>query len=165
MPSDRIAKLETYGAAYDELCTALARFPRGMWQYRSTVEAWTIHEIVVHIADSEANSFIRLRRLIAEPGQAVMAYDENAWARRLDYSSQDPEDALQLFRWLRYNSYLLARRQPEAAWANTIQHPENGLMTMDDWLGVYARHVSDHVAQMDHIFAEWQRRQTAQIRP
>jgi hypothetical protein len=29
-------------------------------------------------------------------------------------------------------------------------------MTMDDWLEVYARHVSDHVAQMERILAEWQ---------
>jgi hypothetical protein len=155
---DRQSKIETYGAAYDELSAAITRFPRDMWQYRSAVELWTVHEILVHIADSEANSFIRLRRLIAEPGQAVLAYDENVWARQLDYQSQSAADALQLFRWLRHNSYVLVKRLPAATWANTIQHPENGLMTMDDWLDVYARHVSDHIAQMDRIHLEWQSR-------
>ena len=155
MPSRR-EQLSRYGAAVDELAAAVQRYPREMWQYRSRVEDWTIHEIIVHIADSEANSYIRLRRFIAEPGQAVMAYDEMAWAKKLDYHAQSPEAALQLFRWLRGNSYELVKRVPEAAWANTIQHPENGTMTLDDWLEVYARHVSDHVAQMDRILAEWQ---------
>ncbi len=159
MSEDRQSRIKTYGAAYEELTAALERYPRDMWQYRSPAEAWTIHEIVVHIADSEANSFIRLRRLIAEPGQAVMAYDENAWAERLAYRSQSPDDALQLFRWLRHNSYLLVQSLPEATWAHTIMHPENGLMAMDDWLAVYARHISDHVAQMDRILADWRARQ------
>jgi DinB superfamily len=156
MPNDRQAKIDKYGAAYTHFGAALGRFPREMWRYRSHNEQWTIHEIVVHIADSEANRFVRLRRLIAEPGQAVTAYDENAWARRLNYESQSPADALQLFRWLRHNRHVLILSLPEAAWAHTIQQPENGLMSMNDWLEVYARHVSDHGAQMDRILAERQ---------
>jgi hypothetical protein len=163
MPDDRQTKIDAYGAAYDELTAAIAIFPREMWQYRSPAELWTIHEVLVHITDSEANSFIRLRRLIAEPGLPVMAYDENTWASRLDYHAQSPDDALALFRWLRHNSYMLVKSLPEAAWANTILHPENGPMTMDDWLTVYARHVSDHVAQMARIHAEWQAQHAAQV--
>jgi len=156
MSNDRQSKVATYGAAYGELTAAIAHFPRAMWQYRSPVELWTIHEVLVHITDSEANSFVRLRRLIADAGSGVMAYDENAWAQRLDYHGQSPDDALELFRWLRHNSYVLLKSLPEAAWTHTIQHPENGPMTMDDWLEVYARHITDHVAQMARIHAEWQ---------
>jgi hypothetical protein len=158
--TSRQEKLNRYGAAYDELVAAVDRYPRGMWQYRSQVEAWTVHEILVHIADSEANSFVRLRRFIAEPGKSVMAYDEMLWADRLEYEAQSPDEAMQLFRWLRHNSYELVKRQPPAVWANTIEHPENGTMTMDDWLDVYARHVTDHVEQMDRILAEWQAKQS-----
>ena len=165
MSNDRQDIIETYGAAYDELTAAIAHFPRDMWQYRSPVELWTIHEVLVHITDSEANSFIRLRRLIAEPGLTVMAYDENAWAERLDYQAQSPDDALALFRWLRHNSFQLVKSLPETAWANRIQHPENGPMTMDDWLDVYARHVTDHVAQMARIHAEWQSQRGGQHSP
>src|SRR5258706_13749655 len=109
MLSERQSKIETYGAAYDELKAAIAHFPREMWQYRSQVELWTIHEVLVHITDSEANSFVRLRRLIAEPGLTVTAYDENVWATRLDYHAQSPDDAMELFRWLRHNSYVLVK--------------------------------------------------------
>lgn len=154
--TDRQRLLQTYAGAYDELRAALQRFPRAMWQYRPAPDRWTIHEIVLHITDSEANSFVRGRRLIAEPGSTVMAYDEWQWARALDYHSQSPDVAVELFRWLRAASYLLIAHQPEPVWAHTIDHPENGTMTMDDWLETYARHVTDHVAQMEAVFADWQ---------
>src|SRR5687768_5591603 len=114
MNLERQRKLYTYEHAYGELREALQRFPREMWQFRPRPDGWTIHETIVHITDSEANSFVRCRRLIAEPGSSVMAYDENVWARGLDYHAQSTDDALELFRWLRHSSHALVAGQPEA---------------------------------------------------
>jgi RimJ/RimL family protein N-acetyltransferase len=152
---ERTAKIESYGAAYEELVEAIGWFPKEMWAFRPSAEAWTIHEIIVHITDSEANSYARCRRLIAEPGESVMAYDEMQWARALDYSAQSTADALELFKWLRRTSYNLIKDQPESVWANTVYHPENGVMTMDDWLDTYERHVREHVAQMLGVYHQW----------
>ncbi|HEX8229481.1 MAG TPA: DinB family protein [Chloroflexia bacterium] len=152
---DRSWQLEAYGNAYEQLTQALERYPREMWQYKSPVEDWSIHEVVVHITDSEANSYVRCRRLIAEPGEAVMAYDETRWTTALSYTDQSTEDALQLFKWLRNNTYKLIKDLPESTWSHSTYHPENGTMTMDDWLGVYTRHIPDHIEQMDRIYAEW----------
>ena len=157
--AERLQKIESYGQAYDKLFAWLSRFPREMWQYRPTPDRWTIHEIIVHIADSEANSYVRCRRLIAEPGSTVMAYDEMAWAYQLNYQAQSPEAAIELFRQLRAGSYELIKTLPETVWANTIVHPDNGVMTMDDWLDVYDRHVPDHIAQMQEVYAAWQAQQ------
>jgi hypothetical protein len=85
-----------------------------------------------------------------------MAYDEMRWAAALDYQAQSTEDALELFRWLRHNSHQLIKSLPEAVWANTVYHPDNGIMTMDDWLDVYTRHVPEHLAQMQTVYAAWQ---------
>ncbi len=155
MHPDRQRKLLTYANAYDELTAALERFPREMWQFRPAPDGWTIHETIIHITDSEANSFVRCRRLVAEPGSTVMGYDENVWLRRLDYHAQSTDDALALFRWLRGNSYKLIAHQPEAVWANTVTHSDSGPMTLDDWLDTYARHVSDHIAQMQVAYDAW----------
>ncbi|MGQ0603567.1 MAG: DinB family protein [Anaerolineales bacterium] len=154
----RQSKIESYGRAHAELVAALKDFPRAMWGYRPAPDAWTIHEIVVHIADSEANSYVRGRRFIAEPGSTVMGYNEMKWARDLRYSEQDTETALELFRWLRGNTHTLIRNLPEAVWANTVTHSDSGLMTMDDWLDTYERHIREHVAQMRAVYAEWLKR-------
>ena len=131
---ERARKIESYGAAYHQLVTALEAFPREMRQFRPAPERWTVHEIIVHITDSEANSYIRCRRLLAEPGSTVLGYDENRWARELRYHDQSTEDALELFKWLRLKSYTLIEDLPDAVWSHTVEHTESGLMTMDDWL-------------------------------
>jgi hypothetical protein len=152
---ERRAKIESYGQAYLKLVAGLEQFPREMWQYRPAPDKWTIQEILMHIADSEANSYVRCRRFIAEPGKDVMAYDEMGWARQLDYHARDPQDALELFRWLRQSTHRLIQTLPGETWENTVFHPENGSMTLDDWLDVYERHIPDHLEQMHSVFDDW----------
>ena len=154
-PAERHSKIVAYGEADERLIGALKQFPKEMWQYKPGPNRWSIHEIIVHLADSEANSYIRCRRFIAEPGASVMAYDENRWADLLNYHCQNPEEALELFRLLRRLSHRLIKDLPDAAWSNTVDHPENGIMTMDDWLGVYTSHVPDHIQQMRATHAAW----------
>lgn len=154
--STRTEKLAHYAAAHSFLLESLERFPREMWHFKPSETDWSIHEIVVHITDSEANSYIRARRLIAEPGAPLMAYDEVAWARNLDYHNLDTEAAVELFRWLRGNTYALIKDLPEETWAHSSFHPENGETTLDDWLDTYARHVPEHVEQMERVYAAWQ---------
>ena len=152
----RQQKIESYGNAYSQLVEALNRFPREMWQFRDEHGCWSIHEHVIHITDSEANSYIRCRRLIAEPGRTLMDYDENRWATALDYHDQDIDDALNLFRWLRGKSYTLIKSLPESSWANAAYHPENGDTTLDDWLDTYEAHVREHIEYMQQNLEAWQ---------
>ncbi len=158
MNKERSQKIESYGDAYQKLVTALGNLPREMWHFRADENGWTVHEIIIHIADSEANSYVRCRRFLAEPGSAVLGYDENRWARELDYSSQDADAALKLFRWLRHNTHQLIKDLPESVWSNTVNHSENGIMTLDDWLDTYDRHILDHIRQMEEIHTAWERR-------
>jgi hypothetical protein len=155
---ERAARIAAYGQGHELLTHSLQKFPRHMWQFRAEADAWSIHEIIIHITDSEANSYIRCRRLLAEPGETLMAYDEKRWARELNYHDQSPEEALELFRWLRLRSYDLIRHAPEEVWERKCYHPENGPMSLDDWLETYQRHVPEHLAQMEHVFEHWQRR-------
>lgn len=152
---ERREKIERYGRAYDLLAAFLPTLPPEMLQYKPAPERWSVHEILLHITDSEANSYVRCRRFIAEPGNWVMAYDENRWAAALDYHDQSIEEALELFRLLRSASYNLIRNLPADIWSNTIQHPENGTMAFDDWLETYEQHIPIHIAQMERNLKAW----------
>ena len=46
---------------------------------------WSVHEVVVHCADSETNAALRIRYLIAEKEPLIVGYDQDAWARVFDY--------------------------------------------------------------------------------
>jgi uncharacterized damage-inducible protein DinB len=156
MSQARQEKIESYGRAYAMLIEALQQFPPEMWQFKPSAAEWSIHELIVHIADSEANSYGRGRKAIVEPGSTVMAYDEAQWAKTLNYHEQSTADALELFKWLRHTTYQLLRHLPEPVWSQTIEHPENGTMTLEGWLEVYERHIPEHIAQMQRTFAAWQ---------
>lgn len=156
----RFERIESFGQAHNALVAALAKFPRAMWQHRENPNRWSIHEILVHLADSEANCYIRFRRAVAEPGSGVYGYDQEAWATKLAYHSFDPAEALELFRWLRKLSYDLFRSVPENLWQTaTVNHSENGVMTLDRLLEVYERHPYQHIEQMTRVFEDWQRKQ------
>lgn len=157
-PEERKRKIEEYGAAHELLVSALGRFPREMWQFRPGPERWTIHEIIVHIADSEANSYVRCRRFVAEPGSTVMGYDESVWTQKLQYHDQSTADALELFKYLRRASYTLIKGLPEAVWSSTVNHSESGEMTMDRWLDIYTRHIPEHIEQMQRVYDDWKAR-------
>ncbi len=153
--AERSRRIESYGRAADLLEAALAEFPRAMWDYRSPDDPWTVRAIIIHLADSEANSYVRCRRCIAEPGSTVMAYDENRWVEALQYGDQDPDAAVALFRHLRAATYRLIHGLTGPVWDQTIEHPENGTMTLEDWLVVYEDHVPAHIRQMRAIFERW----------
>jgi hypothetical protein len=156
---ERSRLIESYGDAYRQLTEALNTFPTEVWQYKPSPERWSTHEIIVHIADSEANSYVRVRRGIAEPGSQILGYDQDGWAIRLNYHDQSTEDYLQLFRWLRHTTYQLIRNQPEGVWAHTYVHSDNGPTTLDAWLKIYEHHVHGHIEQMQKNYEHWKQRQ------
>ena len=161
-PEDRNQRIEAYAGAYEQLVEALNQFPRPMWQYKPGPDRWSIHQIIFHIADSEANSYVRCRCFLAEPGKTIMAYDENRWAESLRYDEQSPEEALELFRLLRQMSFRLIQNLPEPTWSSTIEHPEGGIMTLEDWLNIYANHIPEHIRQMQATYEAWKAEQEGQ---
>lgn len=156
---ERNKLIESYGNAYHILLEALEELPKEMWQWKPAPEKWSIHEVLIHIADSEVNSFVRCRRFIAEPGSGVYGYDENKWAAHLHYHSQSVNDSLALFRMLRKASYELIQQVDEQVWKTaTVQHSENGTVTFEEWLKTYEEHIPVHIRQMKRNLEAWKNR-------
>ncbi len=152
---ERQKLIESYGQAHAAVVNALKEFPREMWQYKPATNKWSVHEIIVHLAESEANSFIRCRVFLAEPGRTLFAYDQDTWAIKCDYHQQSPETALETFRWLRQSSYELIKMLPEESWNAKVMHPEHGEMTFDTWLKIYENHTPKHIGQMRRNLEAW----------
>lgn len=156
--SDRTTKIESYGRAHDSLVAALKDFPKEMWQFKPATDRWSIHEIIIHLADSEANSFVRARVFLAEPGNTIYAYEQDKWARFMQYHTLSTDTALDLFRALRKSTYELIRSQPDSVWERTIVHPEAGIITMSRWLDIYEHHTHGHIDQMRKNYEFWKSR-------
>jgi hypothetical protein len=155
--TERKRMLESYAAAHARLTQELSKIPREAWQYRPAPSEWNIHEVILHLADSEANLYVRARRFIAEPGSKVLAFDHDRWTAALDYHRQDAAAALELFKFLRVLTFQLLRMQPESVWGNTVEHSQYGVMTLDQWLERADKHANDHIGQIKNNFSAWKK--------
>ena len=112
---------------------------------------WSIHEVVIHLGDSETFGFERLRKTIAEEKPALQVYDEDAWARNLSYQRQERHYALALFSAQRRSTAALLRMLPLEAWQRTAIHPERGEITLYDIFIIYLEHGEIHLAQIEQL--------------
>ncbi len=113
-------------------------------------EGWTPRQVIHHLADSEAQSYARLRRLIAEPGSTIQGYDENKWAenKTLGYKELDVEASIAVFKAVRNASYELLKRLTENELDNSGIHTESGKYSVRDWIRTYSKHPLDHANQI-----------------
>jgi DinB superfamily len=108
---------------------------------------WSARMVVHHLADSESNSYVRIRTLLAEDQPFVQGYDEKRFASRLHYD-RPIEGSLAVFRAVRASTVELLDQLGDEDWNRSGTHSESGAYSMDDWLEIYAAHASDHAEQI-----------------
>lgn len=153
--AERERLIEQYAAGPRRLREALGRVPAAALQWRPAPGEWSAHEIVCHAADSETNAAARIRYLVVEKEPVILGYDENAWARDLDYHNHPLEVALAVVDAVRAHTAALLRRLPESAWSRRGRHTESGPYGAEDWLRIYAAHLEDHARQIEANVAAW----------
>ncbi len=109
---------------------------------------WSMRQVVCHLADAELVGAERFRRVIAEENPALVAFDQDAWTRHLDYQHRKLTAALESFRRLRDENFQLLKNLPDSAFQRTGVHSENGPMTLLDLLRGYAEHAESHARQL-----------------
>jgi hypothetical protein len=151
----RLQKLESFGHAPALLSTVLRELPKQMWLYKPSPERWSVHEIILHLADSEAIGYMVCRRFIAEPGSPMLNFDGARWAETLGYFHQSTREALELVRQLRRITYQLLLTLPEPVWERAVQHPTKGLLTLSQWIEIEELHIPHHIDQMKQNYEKW----------
>jgi hypothetical protein len=155
---ERNAKIEQYGQGYALLKDTLQDIPRKAWKFKPDPNEWSIHEVIVHLADSETNAALRARMLAVEPGRALMAYDQEKWALGLNYHDQDVDDSLKLVKFARRTTYNWLKTLPEDIFNNTVIHPEfDKPYSFELWLSIYSGHIPGHVEQIKNNYELWKK--------
>jgi len=155
---EREKLIEQYARGPARVREALAKVPKQALQWRPAEAKWSVHEVVVHCADSETNAALRIRYLLAEKEPLIVGYDQDAWARLFDYHAQPLEDALAATAAARGRTVPLLRSMTEADWAKAGRHTESGAYTASDWLRIYAAHLEGHASQIERNLAAWNAR-------
>lgn len=145
---DRRSLIDDYRTGADAFATALDGLTDAQLDHVPADGGWTARMVAHHVADSETNSYIRLRRLIAEDDPLIVGYDEELWSKRLRYD-RPIESAVAVVRAVRAASLELLLTVSEEDWAQARgRHSESGDYDLDTWLRIYARHPRDHAEQI-----------------
>jgi hypothetical protein len=106
---------------------------------------WSIHQIVVHLADADLARSDRMKRIIAMDNPILQAWDESRFAQGLHYHEQSLDDALALMDLDRRQMARILRCLPESAFARKGMHTESGELTLAQMLDRAVRHIDHHL--------------------
>ena len=112
---------------------------------------WTVRQTVHHYPDSHMNGFVRLRLALTEDTPTIKLYDEKAWAMLRDCTSAPVGWSLDLIENLHARWVLLLDSLSEEQWARSMNHPENGLISIEMHTQLYAWHSKHHVAHITRL--------------
>ncbi|WP_326998803.1 DinB family protein [Cohnella kolymensis] len=73
-------------------------------------DAWTIQQIVHHLADNDMNAYLRFKRALTEDDPLAHSYREDLWAELSDYKDVPIETSISLLELLhsRFSYCLMA---------------------------------------------------------
>ena len=121
---------------------------------------WSIRQIAAHLADSELVGAHRFRQILAEDNPTLIAFDQDAWAKNLDYARRKPKQSLESFRRVRAENYELLKDLAPQIFARSGNHTERGPVTLGAMLEEYARHAERHVRQVQEIREEYRQKKS-----
>ena len=145
---DRDARIDRYRTATDAFVAAVDGLTDAQLDHAPAGGGWTPRMVAHHVADSETNSYIRLRRLVAEDDPLIVGYDEELWSKRLRYD-RPVASSVAVVLAVRAASLELLLALTDEDWARARgRHSESGAYDLDTWLRTYARHPREHAEQI-----------------
>src|ERR687889_2074184 len=109
---------------------------------------WSVRFILHHLSDSETVLFDRIRRVLSEPRQVIWVYDQDAWARGLDYATLPLELSRRIYESVRAAVIYYARLHYGDKGHLEFVHSVTGVRTLKDEFDKVADHNEHHLAQI-----------------
>ena len=112
---------------------------------------WTVRQVVHHLADSHMNAFVRFKLALTEDQPSVKTYNQQRWAELPDAKTAPVAVSLSLLDSVHKRFGMLLRSMSAADFARTMNHPEQGIVSLDRYLSLYAWHGRHHVAHITSL--------------
>jgi hypothetical protein len=129
----------------------IAGKPAAKLNKRPAPTKWSVAEIVAHLADAELVMGYRMRAIIGAPGCTVIGYDQDAWAREMNYAKRPLKQSLAAFRAFRDSNVALVKSLKPAQFEHFGVHSERGQESISTILRMMAGHDLNHLRQIEAI--------------
>jgi len=145
---ERAQRIDAIASAPAQLRLAVAGLTDEQLDTPYRPGGWTVRQVVHHVADSHMNASIRFRSGFTEENPTIKPYDQKAWAELPDVRHLPVDVSLRILESMHERLVHLLQAVQPSMFARTIMHPENGPMTLDQVLNVYAWHGRHHAAHI-----------------
>jgi hypothetical protein len=109
---------------------------------------WPVRYILHHLSDSETVLFDRIRRVLSEPRQVLWVYDQDAWARGLEYDRLPLDISRAVYHSVREAIIYYAGLYCEEKGELEFVHSVTGVRTLKDEFEKVASHNEHHLEQI-----------------
>jgi len=113
------------------------------------VGKWPVKFILHHLADAETVLYDRIRRIISEPRQVLWAFDQDSWAKGLNYSQLPLELSRRIYESVRAGVIHQARLHYDSSGHLEFVHSETGVRTLKAEFDKVASHNEHHLEQIE----------------
>jgi len=112
---------------------------------------WTARQVIHHVADSHANSYVRMKLALTEDWPTIKPYDEAAWAELPDARLLPVDISLDLVAALHKRWVLLLEALSDDDFRRGYVHPEGGRQNLAEVLALYDWHSRHHTAHIVNL--------------
>ena len=109
---------------------------------------WSVRFLLLHLSDSETVLFDRIRRVLSEPRQVLWVYDQDAWAKGLDYSRVPLDISRRVYEAVRAAIIYYAGVFYDQKGHLEFVHSVTGIRTLKDEFDKVAAHNEHHLSQI-----------------
>jgi hypothetical protein len=137
--------IESFAAGGEILRQAVRGLAREDLLARPGPGDWSIQELVIHLADSDAIAIDRMKRIVTEDNPPLLYADETAYVTRLLPEEQSIEDAVTLLDVGRRQWSRVLRKLPDEAFSRQGLHNRAGIVTLGGMVEGYCKHLEHHL--------------------
>lgn len=143
--------IKEYALGYTMLSEAIKGLTEEEIRYKPAPNKWSIHQILIHVTDSEISSTSRLKKVLAEDEPLLISFDQDAWANKLGYDFLDLELHLLIFKLLRSSMQPILDHLTSEQSMRVGVYVDQERFTFKELLGYRVQHVRDHLDQIERV--------------
>lgn len=143
--------IKEYALGYAMLRDAIEGLTEEEFRFKPAPDKWSIHQILIHVTDSEISSTSRLKKVLAEDEPTLISFDQDAWANNLGYDLLDREQYLLLFKLLRSSMQTILDNLTIEQSERVGVYVNQGRFTFKQLMEYRIEHVRNHLAQIERV--------------
>jgi hypothetical protein len=149
--AERRAAIDHIAAAPSALRAAVRGLSEAQLDTPYRPGGWSGRQVAHHVVDSHVNAYTRFKLALTEDVPTIKPYDETAWAMTGQIQTTPVETSLVLLEALHDRWVRLLKTMTAEQFDRKLNHPENGVMSLNQVLALYEWHGRHHVAHITSL--------------